>query len=491
MMVRRLLLLTTVLFVFSISAHAQDEVPSDDDPNVIIHVVQRGENLFRIALGYGLTADVVAAANGISDPSNIVVGQRLIIPLSGLPQTQPAEPEIHIIQPGETLRSIAALYDTTVDALIAVNQLDNPDRIFVGQGIQVRSAPAEPAPAPDEELQRAAESSFVPTETVTHIVQRGETLFSIAQQYNSTVEAIQDANGLISASRILAGQELAVPISGAPSSQTAVDLPDVVAELNLRPLTLTEGRTGRLNLTTTQPATVSGQFIDRPLVVISQENNTQHVMLLPIPIYTEPGIYPLALSISQNSGQTDTVTVNVQVNGGGYGTQQITLPQDRLGLLSPGVEENEMNILLNVAQRFTPERYFEGSMSLPAAAVMNSAYGARRSYNGGAFSNYHSGADFAGAPGTPVFAAASGLVVLADTLNIRGNSVVIDHGWGVFTNYSHMMERYVNIGDFVTTGQTIGTVGNTGRATGAHLHWELWVNGVPVDPMQWVAETFP
>ena len=88
-----------------------------------------------------------------------------------------------------------------------------------------------------------------------------------------------------------------------------------------------------------------------------------------------------------------------------------------------------------------------------------------------------------------MLAAASGTVVLADTLNVRGNAVVIDHGWGVYTGYWHQTEIYVQPGERVSTGQVIGTVGSTGRVTGAHLHWELWVNGVPVDPMQWVRQS--
>src|SRR5690606_19753354 len=99
---------------------------------------------------------------------------------------------------------------------------------------------------------------------------------------------------------------------------------------------------------------------------------------------------------------------------------------------SAAVEENELTILRRAASAVTPERYFDGPMSLPAAAAMNSPFGTRRSYNGSAFDRFHTGADFAGAPGSPILAAASGRVVLADTLNIRGNSVMIDHGWGVY-----------------------------------------------------------
>ena len=80
---------------------------------------------------------------------------------------------------------------------------------------------------------------------------------------------------------------------------------------------------------------------------------------------------------------------------------------------------------------------------------------------------------------------------MADTLNIRGNAVVIDHGWGVYTLYAHMSSILVSLGDIVQTGQVIGLAGTTGRSTGPHLHWEVWVHGVPVNPLQWLQSALP
>jgi murein DD-endopeptidase MepM/ murein hydrolase activator NlpD len=77
-------------------------------------------------------------------------------------------------------------------------------------------------------------------------------------------------------------------------------------------------------------------------------------------------------------------------------------------------------------------------------------------------------------------------VVLADQLFVRGNAVVIDHGRGVLTGYWHMQVIKVKVGERVGTGQMLGEVGTTGLSTGPHLHWEMRVNGVAVDPMQWV-----
>jgi murein DD-endopeptidase MepM/ murein hydrolase activator NlpD len=462
-------------------ASAQEQPDPDSDTNVLVHIVQRGETLFRIAEDYNLTTDQIAVANGIAAVDSIQVGQRLLIPIAGASQlieaTDPSFPT-HQIKPGETLQSIAEFYGLTVNDLIAWNAIDNPDRIIIGQTLDLVSRTQPPV----------SETSPL---NILHVVQSGETLFGIATTYNVALDAIREVNDLTEDSLIFAGQELIIPGGRPQTPDGARDLPDFITGLVMNPLTLTEGRTGRLQLGTTDFSSVAGTFLGRALNVISQENNTIHYVLLPVPVFTEAGIYPLEISVAYADGRTTVIPLNVEIVAGNYGSQAITLPEDRAELLAPAVESNELDILRNLTSPVTIERHFAGSMSLPAAAAMNAPFGAIRSYNGGAFDRFHSGSDFAGGPGTPVYATAPGRVVLADVLNIRGISVVIDHGWGVYTNYSHLSERLVQLGDFVDTGQIIGTVGNSGRATGAHLHWELWVNGVPVDPMQWVIETFP
>ncbi|HEY5270928.1 MAG TPA: M23 family metallopeptidase, partial [Anaerolineales bacterium] len=74
---------------------------------------------------------------------------------------------------------------------------------------------------------------------------------------------------------------------------------------------------------------------------------------------------------------------------------------------------------------------------------------------------------------------------------VRGNATIIDHGQGVYSGLYHQAEIYVSAGDHVTAGQLIGKIGDTGRVTGPHVHWDLWVNGIQVNPTQWLNETFP
>jgi murein DD-endopeptidase MepM/ murein hydrolase activator NlpD len=90
-----------------------------------------------------------------------------------------------------------------------------------------------------------------------------------------------------------------------------------------------------------------------------------------------------------------------------------------------------------------------------------------------------------------IYASAPGTVIFAGPLEIKGGFTVIDHGWGIYSGYAHQSEFFVKPGDWVEAGQLIGIIGNTGRSIGPHLHWEIWVNGVPVDPLDWVDRVFP
>lgn len=414
---------------------AQTPTPETVPAGLTIHVVQRGENLFRIALRYGTTPEALAQLNGISNVTLIQVGQRLLVPV-----TDAATADVIATTP------ITAVPDT------------------------------------------AAAISALPTDGI-HTVVAGETLFSIASRYNLTVNDLATANNLTDATLIFVGQQLLIP--GTAATEVPQNLPPPLTNIVLKPFVFTEGETGSIQLTTATSATITGTFLDKELRVVAEVNNTLHRMLIGIPIYTEAGIYPAVFTITTADGTQTTYTQHIRIAAGGYSSQAITISEELAPLLSQAPQDYELGLLQRLTSAFNPERYYTGAFSLPAAAAMNSPFGTRRSYNGGIYNGYHTGADFASAPGTPVFAVAPGKVILADLLNIRGNTVILDHGWGVFSAYSHQSQINVQLEQIVTTGQIIGLAGATGRITGPHLHWEIWVQGVPVNPLQWTREVFP
>ena len=131
-------------------------------------------------------------------------------------------------------------------------------------------------------------------------------------------------------------------------------------------------------------------------------------------------------------------------------------------------------------------RLWHGPFRPPMESQITSPFGNRRVFNG-RLKSYHNGVDFRAAVGTPVFAANSGVVRLAQNLFYSGNVVVIDHGTGIFTIYAHLSKIETHCGQFIAKGQRLGLSGATGRVSGPHLHWGVKLNGVAVDPMQFIS----
>ena len=501
-LIKSLTLLAAALFLAGTPIQAQES----SNARFTVHVVQRGENLFRIALKYNRFAEEIAEANGITDSDSIAVGQRLIIPL---PAGAPQERITHVVSAGETLATIATVYDKTVSQLMVLNRLASADLIYVGQELTIadgepiarvtttgssqlgasNAGKATPIPviAPGAGIRHSFSRSGDSSQVFIHAVQSGETLSEIGLRYNQTIDALARANNLADPGLLSVGQRLIVP--GILLPQLTRELPESVMAFTIDPLVFSAGRSGRVELLTTEPVTISGRFLGRELRVIAREDGKRHNILIGIPMFTELNVYPLTLELRDEFGQSTPIGANVQVIAGGYGRQTIRISNSEL--LAPAVEAEEKALLALLTDRFTPERSWINSLSLPAAAPINAVFGTLRSYNGSPFDRYHGGVDFAGAPGTSILAAADGVVVMADRLHIRGNTTLIDHGWGLYSLYAHQDETLVQLGEVVATGQVIGTVGSTGRSTGPHLHWEVWLNGVNIDPMQWVQEVFP
>jgi len=154
------------------------------------------------------------------------------------------------------------------------------------------------------------------------------------------------------------------------------------------------------------------------------------------------------------------------------------------------VQQSEDRRLLSTYSIVTPVRFWDGAFTMPVNGALGSPFGSWRLYNG-TVQKRHTGYDLRAAFGTPVLASASGRVVLSRPLDIHGENVVIDHGWGVFSEYAHLSARYVVPGQFVLQGDVIGLSGNTGRSTGPHLHWEIAVNGIWVNPVAFTQLKLP
>jgi murein DD-endopeptidase MepM/ murein hydrolase activator NlpD len=200
--------------------------------------------------------------------------------------------------------------------------------------------------------------------------------------------------------------------------------------------------------------------------------------------------YPISLAITAQGGVPIAWSSTFSVASGQFLAETLNLPNNLLYLLHDDVQANEDDRLLTAYSLVTPIRYWEGPFTPPVNSPTISPFGAVRSYNNIA-PRRHTGQDFRASIGTPVLASASGEVVLSRLMDIHGNNIVIDHGWGIFSEYAHLSERYVVPGQFVVQGQIIGLSGNTGRSTGPHVHWEIAVNDVWVDPLDFAQIQLP
>jgi murein DD-endopeptidase MepM/ murein hydrolase activator NlpD len=202
--------------------------------------------------------------------------------------------------------------------------------------------------------------------------------------------------------------------------------------------------------------------------------------LVGVDLETRPGTYPVRVSAAGD----EAVTYDLVVRPRQFRTRRLTVDPDFVTPPPSAREriERDAALLNGVWRASPPERLWTTAFVRPVPHDANSAFGTRSVFNGKPL-NAHSGADFLSPAGTPIHAPNAGRVVVARDLYYSGNTVVIDHGQGLFSTLAHLSAFEVHEGESVAAGQTIGLVGATGRVTGPHLHWAIRVNGARVDPL--------
>jgi murein DD-endopeptidase MepM/ murein hydrolase activator NlpD len=256
----------------------------------------------------------------------------------------------------------------------------------------------------------------------------------------------------------------------------------VLTQVRVWPWPPSQGQTLAVVFESRAPVTFTLTFQERPYVVHSASGAGWS--LVPIPPLTTPGYAPLVIRAGEQN-----LVLQVPVRAGVFDTFNIPAAT-AAPILSNGAKVNtETARMTGLFAGFTASGWTPRSRlvaPLRGQFPHTSPYGSRRTYGKDPTLSAHAGEDFSAPFGTPVYAPAAGQVVLAETLFVRGNAIVLDHGNGVFTGYWHLSELDVELGEAVAPGQLLGKVGSTGLSTGAHLHWELRIAGMAVDPLQWV-----
>jgi murein DD-endopeptidase MepM/ murein hydrolase activator NlpD len=455
-----------LLLIFNAApASAQTPTPSAGP----VYVVQPGDTLWGISVQFNVAVGDLEKANNLVG-GNIFPGDKLIIPgLEGLSGTLITKP----VPFGETLRSLSREYRIDPTTLQKLNHLVSPTELYAGYGLII--------------LQQDNQNPW----TARASLGKGETLLELAVKGNTDPWTIAKINGLSEPTTGLPGDTFYLPAGD--STAPASGLPAVILSADLDPLPLVQGATAQIKIKTSQPVTLGGELGTYSLHFFATDDQTQ-MALQGIHAMLDPGLYPLRLNVTLANNSVESFEQMVLVSAGNFPNETINGVDAQT--IDPAVTVPEDQWLESLTSTITPETYWQGMFQLPVDSqyCLRSGYGNRRSYNGGVLFTFHTGLDFgvcSQAHPLDIYAPADGVVVFTGLKTVRGNATIIDHGRGVFSGIYHQSEIDVSVGDHVTAGQLIGKIGATGRVTGPHLHWDLWVDGVQVNPLTWLNQTFP
>ncbi len=173
-----------------------------------------------------------------------------------------------------------------------------------------------------------------------------------------------------------------------------------------------------------------------------------------------------------------------------FSIQILKMPPKKQRLLGRPRNRKEREEIKEVLCRETREQYWKGIFGWPVQSRISGSFGLRRRLSDGRPWGRHLGIDIAADEGTPVYAPNAGEVLLCREFTLHGKTVILDHGQGVMSIFLHLEKFKTREGARVQKGEVIGTVGSSGFASASHLHWGLYIHGIPVDPLVWTRKKF-
>lgn len=459
------LLVTIIFFVnFLLPVKAEDEEVYAE------YTIEEGDFLSIVAAMFNTTVDDILAINNIPDVNAISIGTRIKIPTLAGVEGSIATRYINI---GDTLDTLSILSGMIPEKLGEINTLVSPTELYIGSLLTTISN--------DRAEAITAVSNY----------EAGDTLLMKSAKLGMSPALLQKTNRAegtwdFADSQILFGKTA----SNGGNYETHSVAP-FVNEIEIKQLPLTQGATHVVHVEAENIESLTGSVGNYPLRFFRDGDSNDWYAMLGIDAMETVGLSRLNISGNNNAREHFDLNQPVIIAAGIFtsevveGVDESTLQEENQSLDTQTVK--------NLTQT-SSERTWGTMMSYPVdEPYIVSGFGNRRTYNNGVFHNYHSGVDFGvyTANNINIYAAADGTVLFADQLPIHGNFTVIDHGWGVYTSYSHQAQLLVTAGQTVKRGDTIGLIGNTGRSVGPHLHWEVIINSTYVNPLTWLNTQFP
>ena len=282
-----------------------------------------------------------------------------------------------------------------------------------------------------------------------------------------------------------AAEDLGKPVPVAKETAKPVESPTLNVTGLLVSGSVKQGNVLKVYLTDSaklahEPGNLSARFAGRKATFFSQKDGGA-MALVPISVFEKPGTY--TLSVDDPEGKAVINPVKISVLNAHFKTQNVSVSKATEGLQPlPG----ELEAIQALKDRVSAVKYWDNTFISPTPDCQNSPFGVLRLHNGVPTGDYHKGVDLRSPAGRPIRAINGGVVQIAQMFRLHGGTVGLDHGQGVSSIYIHMSKLNVTPGERVKKGDTIGFVGSTGFATGPHLHWGMYVSGLPINPNQWI-----
>lgn len=436
--------------------------------NLPEYIVQSGDTLYDLAIQFHTSIDKILAVNGRTLADPLLIGDHLFIP--GLEGMKGQLITDHV-QLGTNLRALSRRTQANLDSLIRLNMFTSQSELFVGRKITITTS--------DE----------------TRDLQTLPALNTNQSWLELALLAGQNPWGLARLN-LLSDPIKALPndpyyYHSGQSGDNNLAIPGITS-MTIDNLPLVQGGTFAVTVNSKQPVDIQMKIADTQIVFVNS-SDLEQVAFGGINALQEPGAYPLTIQfVFSNEESRYSYDQWLVIKPGNFeDSGNLSVEQDTVD--SPEVQEEDERVK-QIVTKLTPIKQWEGVFQYPikGSDCLNADFGSRRTYNGGDKVYYHTGIDLGYCEGIDVFAPAKGTVaaVLPNQL-VRGNLLIIDHGLGVYSIYMHLSEFLVNVGDVVEPGQKIAILGNTGRSTGPHLHFEIDINGTPVSPWTWFTHEFP
>ena len=456
-----LFLMITLAVPYQI-AYAQDQKPQP------VYIVQEGDTLNIIAAKFNVSPEEIIQINNFQNPDILSLGQQIRIPgfdgIGGILTTKS-------VALGENLDSVSIKNSIPLDILLRLNKTTSPDELFMGS----------PLIFPADDTRKTYNSSLYIDQNTTPLESSASTGIN---QYSYLFSTQGD-----SVWNNAPGKTIFFSLSG--EGKLANPISPTINSIMVSPLPIVQGNTIEITINTKEPVQLSGQLNGHVLNFFSSATN-EYIALQGIYALANPGVTDFSLTGKFADGSDFSFSQSVLVSPGVFGKDPpLSVDPETI---DPKNTKPEEQLLLSKVKDATPIKMWNGIFRLPVDEpyCIKSYYGNRRSYNGGTLTSFHTGLDFGVCANFNILSPADGIVVYEGEQTVRGNMTIIDHGWGVYSGFYHQKEIFVKVGDKVSAGQIIGAIGDTGRVTGPHLHYEIWVNGVQVEPITWLFDrVFP